>query len=257
MAQSPAPASASTQPRWPRRLGSTALWLVVITVLALAAALVVARTGPGAVQSALLIYVVSVLGAVLCIAIGLIAFFLNRRHGNGQLAAYAAVAALVGLALTANNYLWFSKASGVPSIHDVTTDVEDPPLFIAIAPLRADAPNPVDYLGGDVTEKQLEGYPDIKTIETQASAATVFAAAESVARRLGWEIVSSEPEAGRIEATDTTRFFAFKDDVSIRIRPTPGGSIVDVRSKSRVGMGDMGANADRIRAFRDQLLDSI
>lgn len=247
----------ATPSRWPKRLGSAAMWLLIITMLALVASLVIARTGPGAVQTALLIYVVSVLGAVLCVVIGLIAFFLNRRHGHGQIATIAALATLVGLALTANNYLWFGKASGVPSIHDITTDVEDPPQFQAIAPLRADAPNPVEYLGGEVTEKQLESYPDIKPIEAQVDTATAFAAAEQLARDLGWEIVSSEPEAGRIEATDTTQFFAFKDDISIRIRPTASGSVVDLRSKSRVGLGDLGANADRIRAFRDQFLMTI
>jgi uncharacterized protein (DUF1499 family) len=71
---------------------------------------------------------------------------------------------------------------------------------------------------------------------------------------MGWEIAEADAAAGRIEATDTTFWFGFKDDVVIRIRPAEdGGSIVDIRSKSRVGMSDVGANAARIRAFRDRL----
>ena len=64
---------------------------------------------------------------------------------------------------------------------------------------------------------------------------------------------TNRPEEGRIEATDTTRFFGFKDDIVVRIRPVNGGARVDVRSKSRVGLGDAGTNAKRVREFLERM----
>ena len=66
---------------------------------------------------------------------------------------------------------------------------------------------------------------------------------------MGWEIVGSNAEEGRIEATDTTLWFGFKDDVVVRIQPRGDESLVDVRSLSRVGKSDVGTNAQRIRAY--------
>jgi uncharacterized protein (DUF1499 family) len=76
-----------------------------------------------------------------------------------------------------------------------------------------------------------------------------FDRAVAAAKAMGWDIVASDPAGGRIEATDTTFWFGFKDDVVVRVTPQPAGSRVDVRSLSRVGGGDLGANAARIRAF--------
>jgi uncharacterized protein (DUF1499 family) len=73
------------------------------------------------------------------------------------------------------------------------------------------------------------------------------------ARSLGWEVVASDAATGRIEATATSRWFGFKDDVVVRIRPEGAGSRVDVRSMSRVGVGDLGANAERVREFLAKL----
>ena len=74
---------------------------------------------------------------------------------------------------------------------------------------------------------------------------------------LGWEIVAAEPDRGRIEATATTFWFRFKDDVVIRLTPRGYGTYVDVRSKSRIGGGDMGANANRIRRFLQRLTEDV
>jgi uncharacterized protein (DUF1499 family) len=71
----------------------------------------------------------------------------------------------------------------------------------------------------------------------------------AAARAQGWEIVAAVPAEGRIEATDTTRFFGFKDDIVIRVKAEGAGSRVDVRSLSRVGKSDVGKNASRIRAY--------
>src|SRR5690606_17575541 len=140
-------------------------------------------------------------------------------------------------------------AQSVPPIHDITTDIENPPEFVAIAPLRADAPNPVAYAGEETAAQQREAYPELASLERSEPASDIFAEALLVVDDMGWELVASNIEEGRIEATDTTRWFGFKDDVVIRIVQNNDGAIVDVRSKSRVGRSDVGVNAARIENF--------
>lgn len=143
------------------------------------------------------------------------------------------------------------QAERVPAIHDITTDTANPPIFVAIAPLRADAPNGIDY-ATDPAEQQ-KAYPDIKTMTSDKPAAEVYQKALAVVREMGWEVVSQDPDEGRIEATDTTAWFGFKDDVVIRVAQEGTGSKLDVRSMSRVGKSDLGKNAERIRAFMEKL----
>ncbi len=177
----------------------------------------------------------------------------TRRGGAGVLVA----AAVIGLATAAVPYLQVQKARSVPPIHDITTDTADPPEFVAIAPLREDAPNPVEYPGEDTAEQQREAYPDIKTLQVDAWPAIVFEHAVETARARGWEIVEANESQGRIEATATTFWFGFKDDVVIRLRGDDEGTSVDMRSKSRVGRSDVGANAARIEAFLHDLKNRI
>lgn len=140
-------------------------------------------------------------------------------------------------------------ASKVPVIHDITTDTANPPVFVAIAPLRANAPNGVDYKADENAAKQQEAYADIQPLVTEVPPADMFARAEKTARAMNWEIVAAVAEEGRIEATDTTAWWGFKDDVVIRITAEGNGSRLDIRSMSRVGKSDIGKNADRIRKF--------
>lgn len=162
---------------------------------------------------------------------------------------------LVGLAVIAAGvsfmlpYLQLQTARSVPPIHDISTDLSNPPPFVAIAPLRANAPNPVEFAGEESAEQQRKAYPDLTTWNTTASVEQVYQQALQVVADMGWELVASDATEGRIEATDTTTWFGFKDDVVIRIVPTDNGSAVDVRSKSRVGRSDVGVNAKRIRAY--------
>ena len=101
--------------------------------------------------------------------------------------------------------------------------------------------------------QQKRGYPDIAPLRLNLPPAEAFARAERAARAMGWQIVAVAPEALRIEATDTTLFFGFKDDIVIRVRPSENGSVVDMRSLSRVGTSDVGVNAKRVRAFLGRL----
>jgi uncharacterized protein (DUF1499 family) len=140
-------------------------------------------------------------------------------------------------------------AQSVPPIHDISTDTDNPPPFVAVVERRRDASNPVEYGGPEIAAQQHRAYPDLHPVTLSDPPARAFERALEAARGQGWEIVASAPADGRIEATDTTRFFGFKDDVVVRVKPEGTGSRVDVRSLSRVGKSDVGKNASRIRAY--------
>jgi uncharacterized protein (DUF1499 family) len=179
------------------------------------------------------------------LALVLLLFSKTRRGRAGTLAA----ALLIGIGTAWVPWSGYQKATSLPPIHDITTDTTNPPQFVEITPLRIDAPNPVDYPGEEFAEQQREAYPDIQPLELSQSAEQSFSRALQTARDLGWEIVSAVAPEGRIEATATTFWFGFKDDVVIRITPAGTGSRLDIRSKSRVGRSDVGANTARIRNF--------
>jgi uncharacterized protein (DUF1499 family) len=141
----------------------------------------------------------------------------------------------------------------LPPIHDITTDIDSPPAFVAVLPLRKDAPNTAQYGGAELAAQQKQGYPEITPVMLPVAPRAAFERALDVARRSGWEIVAAVPEENRIEATATTDWFGFKDDIVIRIKPVNGGSRVDMRSVSRVGRSDLGTNARRIRDYLRQL----
>ena len=145
------------------------------------------------------------------------------------------------------------SALGLPAIHDITTDLDDPPRFEAIVSLRADAPNSIEYGGQSVAAAQRQAYPDLVTLVLSQPSDRVLEWAREVVQEIGWEIVAVDVEAGRVEATDTTLWFGFKDDIVVRVRQADGGAQVDVRSVSRVGGGDLGANAARVRVFLEEL----
>jgi hypothetical protein len=156
-----------------------------------------------------------------------------------------AVLALVAALLVAR--LIFSRF--VPPIHDISTDLEDPPVFVAVLPLRAKAPNAATHGGPRVAALQRRFYPDLVPLETTLLPATLHERALAGVIAAGWHLVASDPATGRIEATAQTRLFRFRDDIVIRIRPTPTGSRLDIRSVSRLGKSDLGTNARRVRAF--------
>ncbi|MEB0135700.1 DUF1499 domain-containing protein [Actimicrobium sp. CCC2.4] len=141
------------------------------------------------------------------------------------------------------------QAQTLPRIHDISTDLIDPPAFVAILPLRADAVNPAAYGGPGIAAEQRRGYPDIVPLTLTVMPADAYVRALAAVKKMGWEIVADDAAGGRIEATATTRWFGFKDDVVVRVLPAVGGSRIDVRSVSRVGKSDVGTNARRIRRF--------
>ena len=167
------------------------------------------------------------------------------------------IPALIGLVISGFVAVWMLKwkhnLDSVPYIHDITTDTANPPLFEAILPLRAGAPNSAEYGGPALAKQQEDGYPDLVPGSLGISPEAAFPRALQAAKDMGWEIVAADPRSLRIEATDTTAWFGFKDDVVVRLTPSPAGCRIDVRSVSRVGKSDVGTNARRIKAYLARL----
>ncbi|MGB5739661.1 MAG: DUF1499 domain-containing protein, partial [Woeseia sp.] len=172
------------------------------------------------------------------------------RHGNATLLVSATV---IGLATAWMPWNGYRTVQALPFIHDITTDTANPPQFVAVLPLRANASNPPEYSGAETAQLQREGYPDIQPIRMNDAPQETLQKALKVLEDMGLEIVAVEPGDGRIEATATTFWFGFKDDVVVRVTPEGNGSRLDIRSKSRVGRSDVGANAARIRRFVSML----
>jgi uncharacterized protein (DUF1499 family) len=168
-----------------------------------------------------------------------------RRRGFGL----TLTGAVAGAAAFGVPFAMLESAKASPPIHDITTDTENPPRFVAIIALRQGSPNSAEYQGEAVARQQRAAYPDIRPVTLAEPPDAAFKRALTAAREIGWQIVAAVPAQGRIEATDTTAWFGFKDDVVIRITPTAGGSRIDARSVSRLGEGDLGKNAARIRGY--------
>ena len=149
-----------------------------------------------------------------------------------------------------------NKGKSVPPIHDISTDLVSPPEFVAIAPLRADAPNPVGYAGVEVATQQRAAYPELQTLNYPQSKSELVEATKQAIDNSGWQLVNIDANQGIVEATDRTMWFGFKDDVIVRITDNGSKRLVDIRSKSRVGGSDLGKNAERIHGFIEEL-DSI
>jgi len=150
-------------------------------------------------------------------------------------------------------YRFSQTAKQLPAIHDITTDMTDPPAFVAVLPLRASATNAAEYAGDSIAALQRAAYPDVRPLSLPVPPLAAFDRAMAAAKVMGWEIVAGDPPSGRLEATATTTWFGFKDDVVVRIRVESGGSRIDVRSVSRVGRSDVGANAARITRYLAEL----
>ncbi len=189
-------------------------------------------------------------GALLCLAAG--AWALRLRDRRLLVASLAGL--VLGAAACAVPWASLRLARGLPAIHDISTDTGNPPEFVALRAARLAAPNGLEYGGRHVAEDQRAAYPDIAPITYAASPAAARERCLEIARGLGWEIAPAMDPL-LVEATDRTLFFGFRDDVAIRITPLADGraSRIDLRSVSRVGGSDFGANAKRVRRFLAEL----
>jgi uncharacterized protein (DUF1499 family) len=196
---------------------------------------------------------VAVMGGILSFAVSLAGALITRPgtwRGGLRCSVFGLV---VSFFIVSVPLSWYAAAREAPLIHDITTDTGDPPQFRAILTIRANASNSSDYGGPEVASLQHAAYPGVKPLTLFTPPDQAIDRALTAARSLGWTIMQRDRQEGRIEAMDRTIWFGFTDDIVIRVRPENDGSRVDIRSVSRVGAGDMGTNADRIRKFMKKL----
>lgn len=228
--------------------------------LACLAALVVAACGPAHrylgvdLDISLAVFRFGFYAAAGAIALAL-ATVVPTRPGDRRRGFVAALLALaVGVAAAWSPAQWLLWARTAPHINDVTTDTTNAPKMVVTQQMRHGSPNPATYPGELAAALQRAAYPDIVPVTINAPPAEAFRRADEAAMSMGWEIVARAPADGRIEAIDTSKWFGLTADIVIRIRPEgASGSRVDIRSKSRIGQSDFGANARRVRAFIEQL----
>jgi uncharacterized protein (DUF1499 family) len=187
------------------------------------------------------------LAAVIVSALALVIGVLGRDWRGIALA----LVALIGGGLIAYVPWHYDQIrQTVPPIHDITTDPDNPPAFIAVVPLRqGEGINPVTYEGVKIADQQRRAYPDIVPLTVVLAPDVAFARALDTAQQMGWTIVASDKAAGRIEASQRSRWMGFTDDIVIRVAPAISDSRIDLRSSSRYGRSDFGVNAERIRAY--------
>lgn len=219
-------------------------YLAIALLLMLPLSLLTVRTGHW--QPGLLLYAIACLGSTL-LAILAIVLLLRRRFNPWrkdilQRALFALPGTVLLLSLT--------SGGSYPTIHDISTDTIDPPAF-TFAPSQRGADANTLEIDQDVIQQQQAAYPDLQTLLSPLSIDDAYNLALKVATNMGWDVFHQDSSAGMIEAVDTTSIMGFKDDIVIRIRSSAQGTLIDLRSVSRVGEGDLGANANRIRAFRD------
>jgi uncharacterized protein (DUF1499 family) len=224
-----------------------------VALLAIGPAIAMAGLSPPMVG-----FYVFLLGGLLglfAVVLGALGLLLTRpstgRAGRGR-ALLGAGLGLVVLGLLAGVG---GGSRDVPPINDITTSPSDPPLFVAALDLGPNRGRDMTYPGESFATQQRVGYPDLAPVAIPRHPDQVFQDVSRAMQDQGLQITRRDPDAGALEATDTSRVFRFVDDIVVRIRPAAGGAVVDVRSKSRDGRSDLGANAARIRGLRDALVD--
>lgn len=189
--------------------------------------------------------------AVAALVIALIALVLNWRAG-WPARRVALLGFFIALGFVGALGIRIATSADAPMIHDATTDLADVPQFEAIT-------LPEDNLRGLENEAEWvalheQGYPDLRSLVLDRPVEQTIRDAEELARARGWTIRDVAPEEGRLEATAYASYLKFEDEVVIRARPDGAGrSLVDMRSVSRVGVSDLGVNAQRIREFQEDL----
>ena len=235
---------------WGLRLAVLALIILALSIVGLRFHLLAFRTPLMGIAVAGLVGIVALLVA----AFGAISVKTGRKSGLST-DLIGIVVALIAATPFASS---FFKGRSVPAIHDISTDLANPPQFVAVVPLRGDTSNPLDRKEpADLAALQQKAYPDLAPMEVNAPPGKVFEAAREVVHDMGWTLDAATPETGLIEATATTSLLHFQDDVAIRIKETENGSRVDMRSVSRVGISDLGANAARIFTFETALMQKV
>lgn len=226
-----------------KRTSRVAMATIVLAVLALLAGPLV-KYGVVSWKIGLAMFA---LGSLLAGIGGLICLVMLARQRDSLRIAGAVVGLIAAVA--------FGKVlmsgSSVPRIHDITTDTANPPQFVAITPEVRGAGSNTTVYDPALARQQATAYPNVRWRLIAAPPKEVFDRALKYATSRGWAVAVADAATGRIEATETASWWGFKDDVVIRLTPDGAGTRIDVRSVSRVGEGDFGANAHRITALLD------
>lgn len=230
------------------RLVTWAGYLAITCLILLPVAVLTVRSGQW--QPGLMLYALASLGSLLVLLLSVVQVLLPKLSAWRPAIAKNLLLALPGALLILSV---LGTRGNLPPIHDITTDVQDPPAFVTAAKERGPDANSL-AVKPDFIEQQKAAYPDLATLRSVLSADDAFTRALEVASGLGWEVYHENRGTGVIEAVDTTGMMGFKDDIVIRVRSTATGSALDLRSVSRVGVGDLGANAARIRAFQEEFV---
>ncbi len=199
-------------------------------------------TGFGVLQIGVVLAVIMLVGGI----VGLIVASKRNMASDKPGLVFGTVVSALVLGLMG---MQFYTANTVPPIHNISTDTSDPPQFDAVVAVRGEDSNPLDYDAEKLAAQQREAYPWVQPLQVSMAPEEALTRSAAVLEGMGLEIVATHPEQGLLEATDTTFWFGFKDDVAVRVRPADSGSVIDVRSVSRVGVSDLGANAERIGKF--------
>lgn len=221
-------------------------FLAVVPLLFMLAGIALASAG---VIPAIFGWVLMALGALFGLAVSLTIFFTRVRKGQPHFRVFAMIAMLPPAVATPIAVHDLSY----PLINDVTTDLENPPVFAAALEAPANAGRDMAYPNRFVPIVR-EAYPDIRPLVMEESSEQIFQRVTELAEvQSGWEIKNRDTEILTIEGEVSTFFLGFIDDFVIRVSDQDGKARVDMRSKSRVGLVDAGANAKRIRNFLAQL----
>lgn len=197
----------------------------------------------------------SIYGAILTTGLALLHGFFHKVAGKNFFNRRAILSFILGSVTFLIPYAYIQQFEQYDTIADATSDFEDPPVFVSIAPIRnTTARNPLEYRGEEAAEQQQLFFPELTGLKINADVEHIVAVATEVLKDMDLEIIAVAPEEGRLEATDTTFWFGYKDDLVIRIRTLEDGlSHIDARSASRVGYGDGGVNAIRVKTFLAKL----
>jgi uncharacterized protein (DUF1499 family) len=198
----------------------------------------------------------ALLGGSFTVLFSLLAVFLARggRDPEGMRLSLAGLA--VGLGLLLVVFAAGSPGSGLPPINDITTDLDNPPEFASASVVPEYAGRDMSY-PPDFVSQVRDAYPDLKPIRLTLSPEAAYVKALATATELGWDISAQSDARFVFDAREETHLFRFVDDITVRVVAVGTGSKVDIRSKSRDGQGDVGANAARIRRFEQTLQQAI
>jgi uncharacterized protein (DUF1499 family) len=237
-----------TAPR--SRLGRVSTWLGRLSVLAVLIGPALAHFEVVKPIAGFGVFAAGILLSLLCLVLGLIAVAIGPSGTRGATGGGMLPAAIVLLAV----FVASGAGQNYPRINDITTNTVNPPVFVHALTLPENVGRDMSYPGETFANQQRAGYGEIAGLSMASPPDESFKRVAAVARSTeGWVITREDPAARAVEGYETSRLFRFKDDFIIEVRPADGHSVVEMRSKSRNGQGDVGANAKRIRTFLGRL----